>query len=137
MASDVIGILGFALHAAHKVYKIVQTIKGAPDEMKALQMEANRVRELLSELIDAVNASSKDQSSARTSSHFRALVDEARRLTEAANKFVDKATTTKADGSYEVKKIKWVRYSSEGKALAAEFKGFYLSLCAVFSVNTS
>ena len=41
--ADVIGILGFALHAAHKVYDIVQTIKDAPEAVRTLGKEASRV----------------------------------------------------------------------------------------------
>ena len=53
--ADVIGILSFALHAAHKVYDVVQTIKDAPDAVRALGKEASRVKGLLTVMLPQPN----------------------------------------------------------------------------------
>ena len=45
--ADIIGVLSCALHAAHKIYDLSQTIKDAPDVVRTLEKEAGRVEHLL------------------------------------------------------------------------------------------
>lgn len=136
--ADAIGILGFALHAAHKVYDVVKTIKDAPDEIEALQTEAERVRGFLSGLIDGLRTDDTEQGlEERASAQFRSLVKEAIKLTESANSLLDKATTMKEDGSYKVTRIMWPLYSGSAKKLADDFKHFNLSLCAVLAMRNT
>lgn len=52
--ADALGILGFALHAAHKIYDIAQTLKDAPEEIRALQTEAALVRAFLPDLLTSL-----------------------------------------------------------------------------------
>lgn len=136
--ADAIGILGFALHAAHKIYDVVQTIKDGPDEIEALQTEAERVRGFLSDLIDGMRMDDTEQAlQERASAQFRALVKEARKLTESANSLLDKSTARKEDGSYRVTKMMWPLYAGSAKKLAEEFKHFNLSLCAVLAMRNT
>ena len=50
--ADVIGILGFALHAAHKVYNVIQSIQDAPSDVRALRDNAFQVHGFLEDLLD-------------------------------------------------------------------------------------
>lgn len=135
--ADAIGILGFALHAAHKIYNVATTIKDAPDDVAALQNEAEHVRDSLSELIDILQTETDGPAGpARTEARFRALIAEARTLTESVNTLLDKATIRKADGSYEVTRVRWPLYIRRAKKLADDFKNFKQLLSAILSIHT-
>ena len=49
---------------------------------------------------------------------------------------IPRATTTD-DGTYIVKRLKWPCYVGEAKRLSEQFKAFYASLTAVYTVSTS
>ena len=109
--ADVIGILGFALHAAHKVYTIIESIKDAPGEIQALRDDALQVHGFLEKLLG-----SQDQGSGGEGGPLRmgnvqdpqidALVRMARALTDTVDTFFNKTTTKKDDGTYIVKKLR-------------------------------
>ena len=50
--TDVVGILGFTLHAAHKVYTIIESIKDSPNEIQALRDDAFQVHGFLKKVLD-------------------------------------------------------------------------------------
>lgn len=134
--ADAIGILGFALHAAHKVYDLAMTIKDAPDDIEALRTETESVRGFLPQLIDILQVDEKTLSET-AGLQFSALIEEARKLTEKANTLVDKAAVKKEDGSYEVTKAKWLLYARRARKLADDFRRFNQSLCAVNGICTA
>ena len=140
--ADVIGILGFALHAAHKVYTIIESIKDAPGEIQALRDDALQVHGFLEKLLGSQDGSSEGQSGPSgmgnvQDSQIDALVRKARALTDTVDTFFNKTTTKKDDGTYVVKKLRWPLYTGEAKKLSEQFKSFHLSLTAVYTVLTS
>lgn len=132
MAADVIGILGFALHAAHKVYDFVETIKDAPGEIRALQKQASFVCSFIPELQKTLNQ--PQQLSLAKSTQLQMLEEEGRALEESVEKFLDKVTKKKQDGSREMNKFSRIKYwfrASGGQELRDQFKDFLLHLTAV------
>ncbi len=49
-ASTIIGIVAFGLHAAHKVYEVIDSIKDTPTDALALKDNANQIGNLLLQL---------------------------------------------------------------------------------------
>lgn len=135
--ADVIGILSFALHAAHKVYDVVKTIKDAPDEIEALKTQTKRV-EYFADFIDGLQAGDQVLSEA-TSTQFRTLATQAEKLTKSTDALLKKVTTKTANGTGEVKKlnVKWPLYSSSAKKLADDFKQLNLELGSVLAVHNT
>ena len=138
--ADVIGILGFALHAAHKVYNIIQSIQDAPSDVRALRDNAFQVHGFLEDLLDKQTKGesghsplSRDDQSAAVA----ALVEQARDIVAAANKFIEKTTEPNEDGTYSVKKLQWLLKPGKAKALAEQFRSFYIQLTAVYTVSSS
>ena len=138
-AADTIGILGFALHAAHKLYDAIQLIRDAPEDMEALQIEVRRVRSILIQSIQMPdNASRVEREMAGSIYSLRAdLIQQARQWMEGANRFVEKATKMKNDGSCKVDRLLWPLRAADAKKLTEESKRFYLAVSAVYSVDTS
>lgn len=133
--ADVIGILGFALHAAHKVYDVVKTIKDAPDEIETLKTQTKRV-EYFAAFIDQLQTEDQVLSEA-TTTQFRTLATQAEKLTKSANSLLKKVTTNTTNDTDEVRKlnIKWPLYASRAKKIADEFKQLNLELGAVLTVH--
>ena len=132
--ADPVGILSFALHAAHKTYNAVQTVKDAPDDVRMLRREADHVRGFLQDVISVLQTDQRAQQG-RAQTQFRALIEEARELTETTNTFLDKTTTRQQDGSYRVRKAKWLVYGSSVLKLADSFAHFNQTLCAVLCTH--
>ena len=138
--ADIIGILAFALHATHKIYNIVESIKDAPNEIQALRDDALRVRGFLQELLNSPNEDRRVRQvnpGDLPDQQTEALVKHARGITAIADTFIAKATIPRNDGTYEVRKLKWPFYACQAKKLSKQFRSFYQSLTAVFTVSTS
>ena len=140
--ADVIGILGFALHAAHKVYTMVESIKDAPGEIQALRDDALQVHGFLEKLLGSQNEDAEGKGEPLRMGNVQdpqidALVRKARALTDTVDTFFNKTTTKKDDGTYVVKKLRWPLYTGEARKLSEQFKSFHLSLTAVYTVLTS
>lgn len=138
--ADVVGILGFALHAAHKIYNVIESIKDAPSDIRTLRDEALQVHGFLDKLLDSKKEG--ELSSALCPGDLRdgqinTLVKNAETITKTVDNFIKKTTTEKDGGTYEVKKLKWPFYAGEAKKLSEQFKAFYSSLTAVYTVSTS
>ena len=132
--TDAIGILGFTLHAIHKVHDLVQVMKGAPDEIKSLEKEASRVEVMLPQLRDMDAMQNRGRGLARHNQSLDLLYEDAKELKDETDVFVNKVTK-KGVNTLETK-IMWVRYAGDGKKLADKFRSFYISLCAGYSVAT-
>ena len=135
--ADVIGILSFALHAAHKVYDIVQTIKDAPDAVRALGKEAARVKGLLTVMLPQPNGEPSPLLRNDGNPLVKSLVDDAQELETAVEALLAKAVRRKEDGTHAVRKSRWIFYTGEAEKLSAQFQAFYGSLTAVYAVVTS
>lgn len=135
--ADAIGILGFALHCAHKVYDVVKTIKDAPDEIEALKTQTERVA-YFADFIDGLKTGDYALSEA-TTTQFRTLATQADKLTKSADNLLQKVAMKTADGAYEVKKWvwKWPRYASRATKLAEDFKLLNLELGTVLAVQNT
>ena len=105
--ADVIGILSFALHAAHKVYDIVQTLKDAPDAARALGKEASRVKGLLTVMLPQPNGEPSPLLRNDGNPLVKALVDDATELETAVEALFAKAVKRKEDGTHAVRKSRW------------------------------
>ena len=136
--ADVIGILSFALHAAHKVYDIVQTIKDAPDAVRALGKEASRVESLLAVMLPIPESNSQPSPMLRSVDNplVKSLVEDAQELEAAVEVLLAKVTRQKEDGTLEIKKARWILCAGDVKKLSAHFQTFYGSLTAVYAVTT-
>ena len=137
--ADVIGILNFALHAAHKVYDVVQTLKHAPDAARALGKEASRVKGLLTTIIPEPESNSQPSPVLRSVDNplVKSLVEDAQELETAVNVLLAKVTRQKEDGTHEIRKARWIFHAGEVEKLSAQFQVFYGSLTAVYAVATS
>ena len=137
--ADVIGILSFALHAAHKVYDIVQAIKEAPDVVRALGKEASRVESLLVAMLSEPESNSEPSPMLRSVDNplVKSLAEDAKELETAVKVLLAKVTRQKEDGTYEIKKSRWIFYAGEVEKLSAQFRAFYGSLTAVYAMTTS
>ena len=138
--ADVIGILGFALHAAHKVYNIIQSIHDAPSDVRALRDNAFQVHGFLEDLLDKQakgesghSPLSRDDQSARVA----ALVEQALDIAATVDRFIEKTTEQKDNGTCRVKKLQWLLKPGKAKELAEHFKSFYVRLTAVYTVSSS
>ena len=139
-AADVLGILSFSLHAIHKLYDAVQEIRNAPKEMEALLVEISRVRGLLMGAIETPMLTDDPGRNETLQNVLRLcpdLIEQARKLTEAASYLVEKSTKITNDGSRKVVKRKWPFYSSEAAKLAKDIRAWYLAVSAVYSIAMS
>ena len=137
--TDVIGVVGFALHAIHKVYSIVESIKDAPNEFKALHDDAQHLHSIL-QVLSRLLAEDKDILRQADVTHYPqldALVRRAAEIKTTVDKFIDKTTTRKDDGTCEVKKLRWPLYANEAKRLSKRFRDFDASLTAAYIVAIS
>lgn len=137
--ADPIGILTSALDVARKVYDIVQTIKDAPDTIKALEKETGRVRGLLAKMLSPSSDRPPivSQNTDVEDPQVKALLDDATELTATVEAFLAKATKRNEDGTHKVKKVRWPFHAAEAGQLAERFRVFYMLLVAVCSVSTS
>lgn len=135
--ADVIGILGFSLHAAHKIYDIVKSIKDAPDEIEALKTQTKRV-EYFANFIDGLQVGDQVLSEA-TTTQFRTLATQAEKLTKSTDGLLKKAMSKTANGDAEVKRlnVKWPLYASHAKKLAEDFKQLNMELGTILTVHSS
>ena len=134
--ADAIGILGFALHIAHKVYDVVQTIKAAPDTIQELGKEASRVEGILKMMIPAQNDNLSATQTARNAL-VKTLLEDAQKLDSGVDAFFKKATKLNADGTREAMILLWPRYAGKAKELLEQFKAFYQALTVAYTVSTS
>ena len=126
MASDAIGILGFALHAAHKLYDLAQAIKDAPREIRALQNEASLVAAMEPQLRKVDTLYIQRHAETGTQSHrlcLERLFDEAKKLKEDTDVFVQKVTSGRDNKAWQ-SRIKWILHSAGGRELTVKFKTF-------------
>ena len=137
-AADIIGILGFALHAAHKLYEYGQRWLAAPEELQALLVEVNRVQGLLQQMIHGSQCEGMDANPVLDVLRFHPdLIEQIRRLAEASNTFVDKMTKTFKDGSRHVQRTRWTLKASDAKDLTTKFQALYSAVSAIYAVNAS
>ena len=140
-AADVIGILAFSLHAAHKVYDLYQTFKDAPEGLRALHHEARLLHEVEPFLrqLDAEYKTHNDNHAGRSGDltlhgHWKRLYEDAEALDTDTEALVKKVTK---DGNIKTwQKMKWVWYAKDGEELTMKFKGFRESVshtCSLIS----
>ena len=132
--ADVVGILGFALHAAHKIYDALETIKDAPDEIKTLQSQAALVRAFLPNIQCAFEVDQHDRA-LFNDLQLQVLLEHARKLRDGVDVFLAKVTRLKADGSYEIRKTTYLFRVSDGRQLQKQFKRFLILLTAINTVR--
>lgn len=133
--ADAIGILGFALHAAHKVYDLIDQIRDAPNVIRVLKIEAWRVRALLTRLRDDL----QNNRLPAEEELLRPLLEEAEQLTAATETFLKKVTKEASSmlEQSDVNKIRWLLYAKHGKKLSEQYRGFHLSHGSVYAVISS
>ena len=134
---DVIGILTFALHAAHKIYDVVQIIKDAPDAVRTLGKDVSRVEGLLTLMLAGPNGQSSSLLHNIGNPLIETLVKDAKELGSATETLLAKVTRQREDGTHKVKKCRWAFHAGEAEKLSGQFQTFYVSLTAVYSVITS
>ena len=137
--ADVIGILSFALHAAHKVYDVVQTLKDAPEAARALGKEASRVESLLAAMLPEPESNSQPSPVLRSVDNplVKSLVEDAKELGSTADTLLAKVTRQREDGTHQVRRYLWPFHAGEAEKLSGQFQAFYVSLTAVYAVATS
>ena len=133
--ADVIGILSFALHAAHKIYDIIESIKDAPEVIQALRDDALQVHGFLKRFLDDRGSRSRVEDAREP--QVAALARKAERLVTSVDAFLSKATSQKRDGAHKVKRIKWPLYEGEARMLSEEFRAFYVSMTALYTLSAS
>ena len=128
--ADVVGILGFTLHAAHKIYNLMNTFRDAPDEYKSLQKEADRAHRYLPRLADSPRSIWTDAQS---------LAEEAEKLAQDTYDFLEKVARRNPDGTYRPKKRMFARslWTGDAKRLAKSFARFNQSLGVVLGMHNT
>ena len=134
--ADVIGILFSALHAAHKVYDVIQTIKAAPDAVRILGKEASRVKALLAMMLPDPNSEPSPLLRGNDTPLVKVLVEDACELEAAVGALFAKAVKRKTDGRHQVRKYRWPFHAGEAEKLSSRFQAFHGSLTAVYAVIT-
>ena len=135
--ADVIGILSFALHAAHKVYDAIQMIKDAPDTVRTLGRESSRVRGLLTLMLPRANGKSSQLLHGIDNPLVKVLVEDARKLVTMVDALFGKAMKQKGDGTHQVRKYRWLLHAGEAARLCSHFQTFHGSLTAVYALIIS
>ena len=128
-AADVIGILGFALHAAHKIYDIVQDVREAPEKVRKLKEEASDISRLYEQLgirRDSVEGLILPPG----------LAERGEDLLKAGEEFVDKVTKLAGDGTRNVKTIKWMFKITRATKLEEAFTKFRRELTDACVITT-
>ena len=138
--ADVIGTLVSALQAAYKVYTVIQLIKDAPNDIQALCDDAFQVHGFLEKLLGSQGEG--EQSGPLHVADIKdpqiaALAKKAQIISGTVEKFLSKTTTKQDNGTYVVKKLKWPLYAGDARTLSEQFKAFYVSLTAAYTVSTS
>ena len=134
---DVIGILSFTLHAAHRVYDVIQTIKDAPDSVRALGKETSRVKGLLTTMLPQPNGEPSPLLRDVDNPLVKTLVEDAKELGSTAETLLAKVTRQREDGTHTVKRYRWPFHAGDAEKLSGQFQAFYVSLTAVYAVATS
>ena len=133
--ADVIGILAFALHAAHKVHNVVKTCREAPETVHTLGKEASRVEGLLM-MLHSSNGDMHPALQEAGNPLVDTLVKDAEALIAGVESFFAKATKLNTDTTREVRRVCWPFYTGRAKELSEKFRAFYDSLSAVYTVST-
>ena len=136
---DAIGTLGSVLTTGTKIYDLLKQVHDAPNDIKALQTEVFLMQRFLSQLLDSLTADANQAGpvATRNENALKSLLEQARRLIEDANVFIDDTTTKKADDSVKLRKIKWLWNTDRGEKLTDGFRNFKESLCAVLDSNNT
>ncbi|PSR74278.1 hypothetical protein PHLCEN_2v9973 [Hermanssonia centrifuga] len=127
--ADPLGIITSALHAAHKVYEVVKTIKDAPEEIQSLQDQVELLYSILPRINDFPHRAGESAS-------ISLLVAKAEELNSSLDKFLNK-TTKISQGKRKVKKLKWWFNADEAKSLTGKLSVFYGALSALHSIESS
>ncbi len=139
-ASAIIGIVAFGLHAAHRIYDVLDSIQGASEEVEALRAEACRVHVLLMHIHDFQGLETLGAPQGGLTLDGTLIADlqgTARALKLSVDKFTQKVAKYGRDGRVSVNALQWLLKKNSGKRLREQFNAFYLSLNAVFSIATS
>ncbi|PSR75442.1 hypothetical protein PHLCEN_2v9117 [Hermanssonia centrifuga] len=128
--ADPLGIITSTLHAAHKVYEIVKTIKDAPEEIQALQDQAHLLDSILPGISDFLQRAGESTS-------MSLLAAKAGELNASVERFLNKATKMSPRGERKVKKLKWWFNADEAKSLTGKLSVFYGALSASHSIESS
>ncbi len=128
--ADPLGIITSTLHAAHKVYEIVKTIKDAPEEIQALQDQAHLLDSILPGMSDFLQRAGESTS-------MSLLAAKAGKLNASVERFLNKATKMSPRGERKVKKLKWWFNADEAKSLTGKLSVFYGALSASHSIESS
>ena len=137
--ADPVGILTSTFDIAKRVYDVVQTIRDAPDAIRALEGEAYRVQGLLSVILQH-SGGQKHASPFHhevESSQIQALLADAMELTSTVESLLAKAVTKNEDGAHKVKRHLWLLYAGDASKLVERFRAFYTTLTTVYVVSTS
>lgn len=110
------------------IYDIIQRIKDAPKAIQELGREVTRVQGILGEVTHELEERGDRDTREWSTAPFETLVEDAKQLTEDANKFL-----AKIDKRNKVTRaVEWIVYAeSDAKILAEKFHVFCGSLVAV------
>lgn len=133
--ADPLAIIQIVVSVSKQLYGIIQSIQGAPAELKALEHEISRVHFISEQLVEVLVSWSDNIGLYRAMEPLQGLFDEAREVVEAAKTFSSKvATTAPSDGTLRVNKLRWIRESASCKALSDRFRNLYTSISAMHSI---
>lgn len=132
--ADAIGILGFAIDTAERLYKLFKRIKNAPEEIRGLQAEVVQARGLLRHL----HGDLEQDRSAFDKDLLQPIVNKAKKLMDTTSTFLTKVSKegSSTSGRVDIKTLQWILHAGDGKKLTEDFKELYISLAAVYPVAT-
>lgn len=135
-ATDVIGVLGFALHTSHRLYKLGKKWVDAPQEMRDLLVEVGHVQGILKQALEANVTNDAGSRLPDVLRFHQGLIQQMEELADAAHAFVERMTTVNNDGTREVNRFKWTFKASEVRDLTTKFQALYGAISAIYAVNT-
>lgn len=133
-AGTIIGIVAFGLHAAHRVYEVIDSIKDAPTDVFALKHDAKQIGNILLQL---------QQSRTLDSAVLPPSVDTAilkkpfEVALEEINSFIDNVAESRRDGKIRVKRLQWFLKGGRCEKLKGSLASLKTSIIAIVATSTS
>ncbi|PSR81631.1 hypothetical protein PHLCEN_2v6313 [Hermanssonia centrifuga] len=133
-ASAIIGIVAFGLHAVHKVYEVVDSIKDAPADILALKHDAKQVGSLLLQL---QQSGVLDSGVAPPSVDLAMLMKIFEDALSQVELFIDKVAEDRRDGEIRVWKLQWFLKNGRCNKLRESLASLKISIIAIVAAYTS
>ncbi len=133
-ASAIIGVVAFGLHAVHRVYEVIYSIKDASADILALQHDAKEVGSLLLQLQQSQVLGS---AVLPQNADVFVLTNRFKDALSEITSFADKVAEERRDGKVRLRKLQWLLRDGRCAKLRAGMSSLKTSIIAVVAASTS